>query len=53
MICLERISNFNANEQCFKRLKDTFNLETTAEHIFLDTTQLVNLTFPFPAEKKL
>ena len=35
-------NHFNANEQCFKCLKDEFKLATTTEHMFLNTMQLVD-----------
>ena len=41
-VLLKRVDNFNANEQCFERLKDSFIAATTDKHVFLDTTQLVN-----------
>ena len=41
-VLLKRVDNFNANEQCFERLTDSFIAATTDKHVFLDTTQLVN-----------
>ena len=38
----EKVDNFQANEQFFELVKDTFTIATTYKHLYLNTSQPMN-----------